>query len=56
MLPNFSICREKVIFSFTTNNKICKMKWSIFVNAIQVQVTLWASPYVPLNIHSHFIQ
>ena len=46
-------CREKVIFSFTTNNKICKIKWSIFVNAIQVKVI---SPYVPLNIHNHFIQ
>ena len=42
--------------------KNCKIKFGDknymvnFVNAIQVKVILWVSPYVPLNIHSYFIQ
>ena len=69
MLPNFTIMQGKGNIFVHNKQQICKIKWSIFVNAIQVKVTLWVSvnaiqvkvtlwvpPYVPLNIHSHFIQ
>ena len=62
MLPNFTIMQGKGNIFVHNKQKNCKIKfgdkilWSIFVNAIQVKVTLWESPYVPLNIHSFFIQ
>ena len=54
MLPNFTIMQG--IGNIFDHNKQTKKKfgdkilWSILVNAIQVKVTLWVCPYIPLNL------